>query len=245
MDLDLEHGVLAGQVLGVLLGEGDLDLALLTGRKADQLVLKARDEGAGAYLKRVIIGEGDAVHKALKVKDYAVALLHGAVNIDEAGVALARVGQGRLDFLIRDLGLGVHALQALILAQRDLRVELGAEGDGEDLRVVNVEVNDGGHTHGVKLLLAHGVLESLGGEALHGVLIEDVGAEHTLYNHARGLALAEAGDVYAALELLIRAVYGLVKALGVDLDLEHGGVVFFLFYILDDHGVRFLLRIYR
>ena len=113
--------------------------------------------------------------------------------------------------------------------------------------VVNVEVDDGRACPRLSSFSSlHGLLEGLGSEALHGLLIEDVGAVHTLDDHARGLALAEAGDVYAALELLdTRRLWRLSKLVGVDLDLEHGGVVFFLFYILDDHGVRFLLRIYR
>ena len=186
-----------------------------------------------------------AVHKALEVEHYGVALLHGAVNVLIAGVALALVGELLVDVLVGDLGHGVDALEALVLAEGDDRVELGVEGDGESLGVVDVVVGDGGHAHGVKLLLLDGVLKRLGGEDLDGLIVEDVAAVHALDNYARGLALAEARDVYAALELLIRAVDSLLKALGVHFDLEQGGVVLFLFYILDDHGVKLLLHIYR
>lgn len=49
MQLDLEGGVLAGQLLSlVLLGELDVDVELLAGLVADDLLLEAGDEGAGA-----------------------------------------------------------------------------------------------------------------------------------------------------------------------------------------------------
>ena len=58
---------------GVVLGEGDVDVLLLTGLHADDLILKAGDKAAGAQLQVEVLTlaalEGNAVVEALKVDD--------------------------------------------------------------------------------------------------------------------------------------------------------------------------------
>ena len=196
---------------------------------------------AGADLEAVVLGlaavEGDAVDEALEVEDYGVAVLHGALDVEIAGVALAGVGELGVYLLVGDGGLGVGDLEALVLAEGHDGIEVGGEGDGADLVLVDVVVGDGGGAHGVEALFLDGELKGLGGELLDGVVVEDVRAVHALDDHAGGLALAEAGDVYAVLQLAVGLVDGLLKGLGVYFDLEDSGVVVFLFYVLDDHGV--------
>ena len=80
MQLDLEGGVLAGQLLSlVLLGELDVDVELLAGLVADDLLLEAGDEGAGAQHQRVVLSlaalESNTVNEALKVDVNGVAVL--------------------------------------------------------------------------------------------------------------------------------------------------------------------------
>ena len=69
VDLYVENGVLALQVFGVVLhGEGDGDVLLLADVHADELLLKARDEGLGADHELLAFGraavELHAVHGA-------------------------------------------------------------------------------------------------------------------------------------------------------------------------------------
>ena len=72
VQLDLEGGVLASQLLSlVLLGELDVDVKLLTGLVADDLLLEAGDEGTAAQHQRVVLSlaavESNAIDKALEV----------------------------------------------------------------------------------------------------------------------------------------------------------------------------------
>ena len=72
----VEDGVFAGQVLGlVVVGEGDLDLALLAGLGAGELLLEALDQPAGAELEQVVGGraalEGAAVDRAPRSRSAA------------------------------------------------------------------------------------------------------------------------------------------------------------------------------
>ena len=73
VDLALEGRGLAGQLLGVVLGEGDLDILLFAGLETDQLILEAGDERAGAERQGVALGlaalEGLAVDIAVKVHE--------------------------------------------------------------------------------------------------------------------------------------------------------------------------------
>ena len=76
---------------GVVLGEGDVDILLLAGLHADQLVLETGDKATGADLKIKVLAlaaiERLAVVKALKIDIRGVALLHGAVHGDQTAVA--------------------------------------------------------------------------------------------------------------------------------------------------------------
>ena len=57
LTVDGELGGLAGEVLGlVVVGEGDLDRALLAGAGALELLLEAGDQAAGAELEQVAAG---------------------------------------------------------------------------------------------------------------------------------------------------------------------------------------------
>ena len=57
LDVDLEHGVLAGQlVVAVLVREAHRHRDMVTAAGADQLVLETGNEGVGAKLQMVILG---------------------------------------------------------------------------------------------------------------------------------------------------------------------------------------------
>ena len=93
MQLDLEGGVLAGQLLSlILLGELDIDIKLLASLVADNLLLEAGDEGAAAQHQRVVLSlaavEGNAINKALKVDIHGVTVLGLALTGQQTAVAV-------------------------------------------------------------------------------------------------------------------------------------------------------------
>ncbi len=148
MTSTVEDRVLAGQLLGlVVLGEGDLDLALVAGAGAGELLLEALDQLAAAELEQVVAGlaalEGLAVEQALEVDQQHVAVGGGALDRLELGEAVADPLDLAVDDLVGRLGLGLADLEALVLAQLGLRphadLELEAErlalglGRGDDL----------------------------------------------------------------------------------------------------------------
>ena len=102
MQLDLEGGILAGQLLGLILGgELHLNVELVAGLVADDLILKAGDEGAGTEHQRIVLRlaafKGHAVHEALKVDVSGVTVL-----------GLALTGQQTAVAVLHALDLGLH-----------------------------------------------------------------------------------------------------------------------------------------
>ena len=96
VDGDGERRVLAGELLGpVVVGEGELDLALLARRGALELLLEAGDEPVRAELDELVgaraAGELLAVDRAAVVHDDEVARLRGALRGLQAGRALAQL----------------------------------------------------------------------------------------------------------------------------------------------------------
>ena len=106
---------------GVVLGEGDVDVLLLAGLHADDLILEAGDKAAGAELEVEVLTlaalEGNAVVEALKVDVGGVALLGGAVHAHETAVAVGHLLQAGVDVGGHDLDLGLGGLKALVLAR--------------------------------------------------------------------------------------------------------------------------------
>ena len=126
LDLGLEDGLLAGEVLGaVVVGERDLDLARVTGRCALELLLEAGDQPLRAELEqisaRVAALERLAVHLADEVEHHEVALPGGAVDVLERCERIALRLELAVDLLLRRGGLAAAGLDALVLAELRLR----------------------------------------------------------------------------------------------------------------------------
>ena len=87
----------------ILLGERDVDVKLLAGGVADDLILKAGDEAAAAQGQAVVLSlaalESNTVHKALEVDIRDIAVLSSALTGQLTGVAL-----------LHTLQLSVHSL---------------------------------------------------------------------------------------------------------------------------------------
>ena len=93
VQLDLEGGVLASQFLSlILLGELDVDVKLLTGLVANDLLLESGDEGTAAQHQRVVLSlaavESNAIDKALEVDIHSVTVLGSALTGQQTAVAV-------------------------------------------------------------------------------------------------------------------------------------------------------------
>ena len=100
VDVDLEDGFLAGQVLGaVLVREGHVHDRVLAGLRAVELLFEAGDELAGAELQHVVVAgaalEGLVVELAEEVDVDEVAALGGAVDVFELAEAVLHRQQAR------------------------------------------------------------------------------------------------------------------------------------------------------
>ena len=137
-DLDREDRVFAGELLGlVVVGEGHLDLALLAGLGAGQLLLEALDQAAAAELEQVVAGgtalEGLAVEQSLEVDQQRVALGGGPLDRLELGEAFPDPVDLAVDDVLGDLGVGPADLEALVLAERRLGPHADLELEAERL----------------------------------------------------------------------------------------------------------------
>ena len=216
LDLDREDRVFAGELLGlVVVGEGHLDLALVAGLGADQLLLEALDQAAAAELEQVVGGgaalEGLAVEQALEVDQQRVALGGGPLDRLELGEALPDPLDLAVDDVVGDLGLGPADLEALVVAElglgADADLELEAErlalglGGRDDLDAGVADRADPGAEQRPFVPLGQRVADRL--------LEHGAEAEPLDHQRRRRLALAEAGQPHLAGE----AAGGAVDAL--------------------------------
>ena len=217
----MEHHGLAGQLGGVVLREGDVDVLLLAGLHADKLLLEAGHEAAGADLQIEILAlaavEGHAVVEALEVDVGGIALLDGALHGHQTAVAVSHLLQTCVDVGSGHLDLRLGGLQPLVLAQ----LHLGIHGHGalEHHAVLGAGLQlHLGIAHRLQTLFLHSGLVGIGQDDIHSLLIEDLCAVHLLDDLAGGLADTEAGYVDLTAHLQIRLVDGGLELLGARLD---------------------------
>ena len=215
-----DHG-LAGQLRRVVLGEGNVDILLLAGLHADQLVLETGDKAAGADLQIEVFAlaavESHAVVEALEVDGGGVALLHGAVHGDQTAVAVRHLFQPSVHIGSSHLDLRLRRLQALVLAQLHLRVY--GHGALEHHTVLGAALQlHLGIADDLQLLLLHGGLIGVGQQDVHCFFIEDLCAVHALDHLAGSLAGAEAGNADLGPLLQVRLVDGGLKGGGICFD---------------------------
>ena len=237
--LDLEHDRSTGQLSGsIILGEGDIDVLLLAGGSAHQLILEAGDEGTGTQLQGILLGlaalESDAVLEALKVDDNGVAILGRTLHGDLTGSA----GDQGLHLVVNVLGsdghLSLGGLNALVLAQHGHRTQTDGSLEGKAILAQLLHI-DRGITHHVQTGLLDGLGQHNGIQVVDGILIEHVSAIHLLHQLAGGVALAEARQRDHTFILAINLFDSSVELLSAHLDGQNSSVLFFLFHILQIH----------
>ena len=190
MGLHMERRVLARELRGILLREGDVYVALLTGANAHDLLFKAGDEHARAEQQRVLLTlaavEGDAVHKALKVQHHLIT--HGgALGVLLMQVLLLPAGDGFVAVALGQLRRIHRRAQPLVLPELHLRVQLHQRG--EDIPA-GADVHDAQIRRGrdLQVRLGDGLDERLRKRVVHGVLIQEILAVGRLELLARGLS---------------------------------------------------------
>ena len=241
----MEDDLLAGQILVIILGEGDVEILLFAGLHADDLILKAGDEAAGTELELVVLAlaalERLAIVEAFEVDDGDVALLGLAVNRDKAGVALGHLVQALLNVISADLDLFLLRGQALVLAELDLGIHGNGRLEGEAVLVdLVVHDLDLGIADNVEAALADGLRICLGQGDVNGIAVENTRAVELLNHLAGGLAGAEAGNAELTARLGVSLGNSGFKFLRADLDGHRDSALFQLFNIFDSHDFFFL-----
>ena len=122
LDLDVEDDRLAGQVLVIILGEGDVEILLLAGLHADDLILKAGDEAAGAQLQARSSRPcrprtATPLSKPSKSMTAVSPFLASRSTDTRRALRSAMLIEALLDIVGADLDLFLLSRQALVLAQ--------------------------------------------------------------------------------------------------------------------------------
>ena len=130
-----------------------------------------------------------------------------------------------VNLFVGDFNGGLLRLKALILAEGDLGVNVGAEAQKRAVLLGDLGIGHGRTADGLELALSDAERKSVVRGVIKGVIIEHVLAVHALNDHAGRLAAAS---------LQICTVDILFKLGGVELDIKGNGVFFFL-AVLDNH----------
>ena len=228
LDGELELRRLAGDVLGgVVVGERRVDGLLLARGDADEALLEARDQAAGADLDELVAAlaalEGLAVDRADEVEDHEVAVGGRAVDDLQARHALAHL----VDLLVDGLGIGgglaADDLQAAVRAERRARAHADLEGERQRLALVgqlaevqvDVGVADGGDAG-----LVDGLHVPVGQAAADGLVEDRLAADALDDDGRRDLAGAKTGNLHLASELARLRLQRALDLLGGDLDVD-------------------------
>ena len=201
LDRALEDGLLARELGVAVVGrEGDFDVQGLVDFGADQLILEARDEGARAELKHVVLGlaarELRTIDRAHEVELQRIALLCGARRVDRLllTVGLGDAIDGVVDVLRRHLRLQPLELDAGEIELADLGQHLDRDLELDILafsQLLEVDARLQRRPQPAILdrlgrALVHRLLERLAVQRLAILLLEQAD---------RHLALAEAGQL--------------------------------------------------
>jgi hypothetical protein len=207
----------------VLLGEGDLDDLLVAGLGADELLLEALDELAGAELEQVVaaLAAGEvvafavlALDRALEVDHDEVAVLGRLLDGLQAPELLAQLLDLLVDLLLVDLGLLALDLDLGDVADRGRRAHADLDREGQRLtlggQVAEVDLGladglDPGLVDGLDVPARQRRADGLVEDRLAADALDDDGRRHLALaeaRHAQVAAHAAGGLVDAPLDLL-------------------------------------------
>ena len=239
MDLHLEHDSLACQLGGVLLGEGDVQILLIAGLQANQLLLKTGNKAAGTQLQAVVLAlaalESNAIQEALEIDHDGIAVLSLTLNGHQTGVALLHTLQTLIHVSCSNLDLVLLCAQALVLAQSDLGIHGNHSLEGEAFLGALADHLNVGITDNLQLLLLDGSIISLGECVINGFLEKHFCAVHLLDHLAGSLTGAETLHIDLLAHLLICLLDRSLKLSSADLDGQCNLALFNFFNVLNTH----------
>ena len=239
MDLALKDSGLSSKFLRmILLGEGDVNVLLIPGFQADQLIFKPGDELTGTDNEGVILRlaalKRNAVDRAVKVKYRGVARLDLALNGRNGRVALRHALNFTLHVLVGNNRLDILGRKALVCPKRHFRFNryLGDKDkavliDGRNVDIAGADRLGAGlfERRFIRFRIAY----------INRFLVEKALAVHLFDDLARRLALAEARNIDFRDVLVIRLFARCVKRRLVDCDLKRYDALFFFFHLVQFH----------
>ena len=239
MALDLEDHSLSGKLRVVILGEGDINVLLVSGFHAGDLLFKAGDKAVRPQLQTVIgplaSVKGLAIQEALEINDGGVALLGLPLHGHQTGVPVGEALEAAVHILGGDLNLLLGSGQALILAQGDLGIHGRDSLEGKALPGALAHQLHRRVAHYVELLLLHGGLIGVGEGDINRLVEKHLRAVHALNDLPGGLAGTETGDVDLSPHLPVRLFHGGLEFLGLHLNGQRDLALFDLFAALHTH----------
>ena len=223
LDRDVEFGILAGEMRGlVIFGEGDGDGLLIARLHARQLLFEAGDELARTEHQRGVLGgaafEFFAIHAADEIDDQLVAI-GGLLALRRVLVALIVAGellQHLVDLLVSHRHRQAFQLQAIDIGRVDLgqHFEFDRQLGILALIVAFVELDLGLHRR-AQFLFAHQLVDRFADHVVDGLRVHLL-AVHLAHQIRRDLAGAEAGHADLRGDLLDLAPDTRIDVLGGD-----------------------------
>ena len=230
----------------VVLREGDVHFKGVAGLVADDLLLKALDEVAGAEDQRIVLAlsafKRHAVHAAVEVDLHSVAVLGSSVfHGDKAGVLVLLLADSFVDIRFGDFHVSLLDFDPLVLAQGHFRTDCHGAGVDKVLAgayFCDIDLRTGDD---LKTALLAGFRPGLVDASVDSALIEHALTVDLLDHILRRVALAESGELKFSLVLVISFFNSLAELVVRDGDRDDCHVLFFFLHL--EFHCNFLLQI--
>ncbi len=208
--LDLAHDRLEARGLPrqvarlVVVGEAQVELALLARRRAEHALLEVRQQSARAEDDHEVLAlaafERLAADAALEIHRDAVAVAAAARDFIPVRPLPAQAFDHRVDVAVADGRDGARKLDAAHVVQLDLRVHLEGRGVAQVVGLAGLLRLDAGTARRLQFFLAQGFGERLADEVGND-LFPDLRAIVLAHHVDRGLARTETLDADGAADL--------------------------------------------
>ena len=179
--------------------------------------------------------EGSAIQEAFEVDVGGVAQLGSTLHSLSGSHILSHTIQLSGNLLIGDDSFCLLDLQALVVAQSDLGVNLGGQSQGDDVILADVHIGQVGTADGLHILVDDSKLVDLGEDLFQAVFIENMSAVHALDHLPGSLALTEAREHNVLALLQVSGVNALFHQFLVNFN-HDGGLVALFFNALYVHN---------
>ena len=200
----------------ILLGEGNVYVALFADALTDQLILEAVDEAVGTDDKRMILalasGKCHTVAESFVIDYSGVAVLYGAIlDVNLAGVLLLRLLKLFLNLLIGNGNLNLVNRYTLVLAERNFRLFGYGSGKYEILALADLGNVNLGTGYDLDAAVLCSLVISLRNQDIGSILIKHRLSVHLGNDGIRCLTFPETLNVQFVLILLKCLLAGFLK----------------------------------